>query len=1251
VNAVTSSTGKSVLDIARQYGRADAEEVLASYGAAFAVTRRMDKQSDEEPDADYEVLDDDDDDDDESDTALDALEALVRRAREDPSYAPTVADIENLNAFPFDPFQSEAAEALIRGDCVVVSAPTGSGKTLVGEVAIVNALLRGQKAIYTTPLKALSNQKLREFQKIFGPRRVGLKTGDVEINAADADVVVMTTEILRNMLYPSAGAEDAGGGGVTVDVPSSAVVIGEDAGRADGRLEGVGVVILDEVHYLSDASRGTVWEETIIYLPSAVQLLCLSATVGNPDDLAGWIEDVHCRGGTQCEVVQSDYRPVPLTWHFSMKPGRMYPGLGPLLNRAGTRLHHELFPFTKEGAREWANANGGDGYGSYGNSFDDRYGVGDDDDGYYEGGFFRRNNNDRGRGRGGGGGRGRRGSGGGGGGGRRFPPPPPSPATDKQQRRRLVPHVETTVGQLVAGNMLPAVWFVFSRKGCDQAAEYLCRCGAKLVTPAEEREIAATLDAFARQNPDAIRDDAIEPLLLGIASHHAGLLPGWKGLVEGLFQRGLLKVVFATETLAAGVNMPARCSVLSALSKRGDAGPRMLTSNEFMQMCGRAGRRGFDTIGHVVACQSPFEGPEEAFDLVTSPPDNLRSQFSISYGMVLNLVRAGRPLPMVRSIVEQSFGNYLGGKAKREQTKELRRLKQQADALREQIEMGESIVPREEWRRYVKLEERLKEERRLMKIISRQSWDMKAEMARAAIRDFLEIDEGIALALVELDDVAEDGRVIRPGRNLPPSFSRGARPKSKTIGLMPDGSWSVEDPDAAEDDVADGEDDVASADSSNAVTPRTADAADAVAAFDDADSDESPHATPSSSSSTSSAFSRPRGRVALVAVVDAIAADSDGVGDFIGVDRDGAWYRFGAERARRVLNEPLVLAADVDAWPPRAPPVRSSIAWRRVGDGLWRAEGNADAIAAAAAAGVPRADDDSNSDDDESGASHTLVPIRPRWRGERRSLRTLPGTSLRPPHGFNTRPRRLSTPPDAFQLHPDFRLYRTALRDRRVGRRRRRRRRELRPGRDAALPDRAEGEGRGDAARDRRDEERRRASTRGEVEQPEEGKVVDARQADFAAGETRRRVRRRGLGGVSQGRGHPRGDGRARGPHTGGGARAGGGAGGDGGGGEGEGGGGRRRVFETERPRRRVRVRRRFLGAGRAVLAVRARRRARPRARRRRERGARGESGGVREEEEGRRRRAAASRDAPKDALALRCVLSHTGPHTTALAW
>ena len=221
-----------------------------------------------------------------------------------------------------------------------------------------------------------------------------------------------------------------------------------------------------------------------------------------------------------------------------------------------------------------------------------------------------------------------------------------------------MPHVETTVGQLVAADLLPAVWFIFSRKGCDQAAEYLSECGASLVTGYERKLIAETLEKFEKENPDAVRPEAIEPLLLGIASHHAGLLPGWKGLVENLFQRNLLKVVFATETLAAGVNMPARSSVLSTLSKRGDQGPRALTSNEFMQMAGRAGRRGFDTVGHVVTMQSPFEGPEEAFSLVTKPPENLKSTFSVSYGMVLNLVKSGEKLGNIRATVERSFGNY-----------------------------------------------------------------------------------------------------------------------------------------------------------------------------------------------------------------------------------------------------------------------------------------------------------------------------------------------------------------------------------------------------------------------------------------------------------------------------------------------------------------------------------------------------------------------------------------------------------------
>jgi superfamily II RNA helicase len=824
-----------------------------------------------------------------------------------------VREVESVYDFPLDGFQQEATRLLIEGHSVVVSAPTGSGKTLIGETAIMTVLARGQKAIYTTPLKALSNQKLREFQALFGTRRVGLKTGDVEINAANADIVVMTTEILRNMLYPSAG--DVGAEGTE---GSGGAEIGELGGVSDGRLDNVGVVILDEVHYLADVSRGTVWEETIIYCPPRIQLLCLSATVGNPDDLAGWIEEVHCQGTRQrCETIVSDYRPVPLNWHFSMKPGRMWPGLGPLLSRKGDRLNHELFPFTKEGVREWALANGGGdrgGGGGGGWGGDAEWGVNDDQDGSYEGGFYRKARNDGGRrggaggargggsssrSRGGGGrgeregGRGDRNGRGGGdgynnggynGGGGYNRAPPPSPANDRQMRRRLVPHVETTVGQLVAANMLPAVWFIFSRKGCDQAAFYLADCGAKLVTRDEEREIAYALDEFAAINPDAVRPEAVAPLLLGIASHHAGLLPGWKGLVEGLFQRGLLKVVFATETLAAGVNMPARCSVMSALSKRGDSGPRALTSNEFMQMCGRAGRRGYDTVGHVVACQSPFEGPEEAFALVQAPPENLRSQFSISYGMVLNLLRAGKPLRQVRSIVERSFGNYLGGRAKRGQVKELRRLREQADALREQIESGESIVEPEEWARYVKLDGRLKEERRLLKIISRQTEDSLAEVARAAVKEAMELREMPVIVYIETDE-----------NDAPQTPERPKPEPSPTVGLMPDGSWSM----GAQDGDAEGEKEEA----------RAAVGGDRIGEVFDDDVEEEETADDDDDEGGGGGSARgananaPRGRVIAVAIVEAYqpppfksvgGRNPFPLGEFVALAADGTWHRFAA---------------------------------------------------------------------------------------------------------------------------------------------------------------------------------------------------------------------------------------------------------------------------------------------------------------------------------------------------------------------
>ena len=961
VNAVARS-GKTPLDIARQYERPAAMEALVDRGAVYGVYADDDKDDD----AVEAVAEDDGVGETSDDAASDegggwrggggrpALEALLAArgvgAGGDAQNAPplTVDDVETVYDFPLDEFQRAATRVLVEGDSVVVSAPTGSGKTLVGETAIIAALARGQKAIYTTPLKALSNQKLREFQALFGTRRVGLKTGDVDINAADADVVVMTTEILRNMLYPSA----ADTGGQRTDEEEGVGLgasIGELGGVSDGRLDNVGVVVLDEVHYLADQSRGTVWEETIIYCPPRIQLLCLSATVGNPDDLAGWIEE--CRGGRRCETIVSDYRPVPLNWHFSMKPGRMWPGLGPLLNRKGSGLHHELFPFTKEGVREWEAANGGRGNWEWG--------VSDDDDGDYDAGFYRkrqrggrRQGGDRSRGRGGGGrgGGGWRGARGGSFGG----DAPPSPANDRQARRRLVPHVETTVGQLVAADMLPAVWFIFSRRGCDQAAAYLADCGAKLVTPAEEREIARALDAFARDNPDAVRPEAVDPLLLGIASHHAGLLPGWKGLVENLFQRGLLKVVFATETLAAGVNMPARCSVLSALSKRGDSGPRALTSNEFMQMAGRAGRRGYDVVGHVVACQSPFEGPDEAFALVSAPPDNLRSQFSISYGMVLNLLRAGKPLRDVRSIVERSFGNYLGGRARRGQVRELRRLREQADALREQIEAGESIVEPEEWARYLKLDGRLTEERRLLKIVARQTEDALAEAARGTLRDALELGEAPVLV-----SIATDNALQTPT----PSVGRPAVPASQTLGLMPDGSWAMSS--SARGGGDDGDRSV------GAMIDET------FLPEEDEDEEEDAEGDDGEGDSPRGGEAGPirRENTVAVAVVEAYPAptltpERDGagiggdrfpLGEFVGLAADGTWHRFAASRVRRVgigreRGDQSVAAAEPSDWSPGPPPVPSSVRWRRAGDGLWTAEGTDRAAAAAAAAGVAEVD-------------------------------------------------------------------------------------------------------------------------------------------------------------------------------------------------------------------------------------------------------------------------------------------------------
>ncbi|EMS55120.1 DEAD-box ATP-dependent RNA helicase ISE2, chloroplastic [Triticum urartu] len=505
-------------------------------------------------------------------------------------------ELAGIYDFPIDKFQRLAIQAFLRGSSVVVSAPTSSGKTLIAEAAAVATVARGRRLFYTTPLKALSNQKFREFRNTFGDHNVGLLTGDSAINK-DAQILIMTTEILRNMLYQSVGMS-----------------------ASDGRLFEVDVIVLDEVHYLSDISRGTVWEETVIYCPKEVQLICLSATVANPDELAGWIGQIH--GKT--ELVTSSKRPVPLTWHFSKKFALL-----PLLDGKGKKMNRKLRMSHVQNIS------------SPKSEF------------YYVKG------------------------------------------------KRKVPLIRETLSQLWENDMLPAIWFIFSRRGCDAAVEYIEDC--RLLHDCEASEVELELRRFRMQYPDAVRENAVKGLLRGVAAHHAGCLPLWKSFIEELFQRGLVKVVFATETLAAGINMPARTAVISSLSKRIDAGRQLLTPNNLFQMAGRAGRRGIDTVGHSVLVQTTNEGPEECCDVIFAGLEPLVSQFTASYGMVLNLLagskvthkqkesgdvkakRSGRTLEEARKLVEQSFGNYVGSNVMVAAKEELERIQKEIQHLSSEI--------------------------------------------------------------------------------------------------------------------------------------------------------------------------------------------------------------------------------------------------------------------------------------------------------------------------------------------------------------------------------------------------------------------------------------------------------------------------------------------------------------------------------------------------------------------------------------
>lgn len=456
---------------------------------------------------------------------------------------------DQLFGFKLDDFQLEAIAHLDEGKSVVVCAPTGSGKTVIAEYAVEMALRCNKRCFYTTPLKALSNQKFGDFKQKYGEDRVGLLTGDISINR-DASVVVMTTEVFRNMLY------------------------GTILGDVRRNLHDVTSVILDECHYMNDAERGTVWEESIIYAPKNIQLVALSATIANAEELTTWIDETH--GPTA--LVSSSYRPIPLRFYY-FGDRRIYPLLNPgggvntqLKSRFGKRKR-----FTREKRR-------------------------------------------------------------------------PAGVT------AFSPHPADVLAVLSSRNMLPAIYFLFSRRGCEESMQKAR--GIPLLNSDEEVELKKSIEHFVKDNPNLRNHPLLPYLYESMSVHHAGMLPSWKSMVEKLYQRGLLKVVFATETLAAGINMPARTTVITALSKRGDEGHRELTASEFLQMSGRAGRRGMDEVGHVVVLNHPFEAVDDAARLATAPSDPLSSRFTPSYGMVLNLLQR-HSIDEARDLIERSFGQFL----------------------------------------------------------------------------------------------------------------------------------------------------------------------------------------------------------------------------------------------------------------------------------------------------------------------------------------------------------------------------------------------------------------------------------------------------------------------------------------------------------------------------------------------------------------------------------------------------------------
>ncbi len=536
--------------------------------------------------------------------------------------------------FGLDGYQRDACRHLESGTGVLVAAPTGAGKTVVGEFAVHLALAQGRKCFYTTPVKALSNQKYRDLVAAHGADVVGLLTGDVTVNG-EAPVVVMTTEVLRNMIY--AGSPT---------------------------LDGLGYVVMDEVHYLADRFRGPVWEEVILGLAPSVQVVGLSATVSNAEELGDWLAEV--RGAMA--VVVSERRPVPLFQHV-MAGDRLYDlfaEVAPTAREYATKgpvdVNPELLRLAKEDRRSRDDARRPRG----------RSGKGKRTAGY-------------GSGRYGGAAHGRWSDG-------------PS----------LVPRRSQMVVELDRQGLLPAIVFVFSRQGCDAAVGHLMADRIRLTTPAERDRLARiAAEHTATLGPadlEALRYDRwLRAFTAGIAAHHAGLLPVFKEAVEVAFAEGLVKVVFATETLALGINMPARTVVIEKLVKFNGESHADITPGEYTQLTGRAGRRGIDVEGHAVVGWATGLDPRAVASLASRRTYPLRSAFRPTYNMAVNLVATvGRD--RARAVLEQSFAQFQADRGVVSASRTVERNEREVAAL-----LAEAACDRGDFISYARLRERIRQ--------------------------------------------------------------------------------------------------------------------------------------------------------------------------------------------------------------------------------------------------------------------------------------------------------------------------------------------------------------------------------------------------------------------------------------------------------------------------------------------------------------------------------------------------------------